>query len=158
VVQAATAGARRIADLYAGCGTWTFRMAGSGAGRVHAVEGDAALVAALSRAAGAAGLAGRVTAEARDLARRPLAAEELRGCDAVVFDPPRAGAREQAQAIAQSAVPLVVAVSCNPATFARDARILADGGYALERVTPVDQFLWTPHVELAAVLRRPGRR
>ena len=86
----------------------------------------------------------------RDLARRPLDPDELRRFDAVVFDPPRAGAKEQAEALAQSYVPIVVAVSCNPATFARDARILVDGGYGLDWVRPVDQFLWSPHLELVA--------
>ena len=91
-----------------------------------------------------------VTAARRDLFTDPLTAPELSRFDAVVFDPPRAGAREQAARIAESSVPTVVAVSCNPATFARDARILTDGGYRLERVIPVDQFVWSAHVELVA--------
>jgi 23S rRNA (uracil1939-C5)-methyltransferase len=91
-----------------------------------------------------------VTTERRDLFANPLTASELSRFDAVVFDPPRAGAREQSTRIAESGVPTVVAVSCNPATFARDARILTDGGYRLERVTPVDQFVWSAHVELVA--------
>jgi 23S rRNA (uracil1939-C5)-methyltransferase len=151
-VMAATAGATRIADLYAGCGAFTFALAGRAS--VHAVEGIAAMVAAINGAAGRAGLAGRVTAEARDLERLPLLADELDGFDAVVFDPPRGGARRQAEALAVSAVATVVAVSCHPGSFARDARILVDGGYAIERVAPVDQFLWSPHVELVAVFRR----
>ena len=92
--------------------------------------------------------------EARDLERRPLLAEDLKKIEAVVFDPPRAGAAEQARQIAKSAAPVAVAVSCNPATFARDARLLVDGGFVLEKVTPVDQFLWSPHIELVAVFRR----
>ena len=149
---AATADAARVADLYAGCGAFTFALAERAA--VHAVEGDAAMAAAIEGGAGRAGLAGRVTAEARDLDRRPLLAGELARFDAVVFDPPRAGARRQAEALAESLVPVVVAVSCNPATFARDARTLVDGGYGIGRVLPVDQFLWSPHVEVAAVFRR----
>ena len=151
-VVAATAGARRIADLYAGCGTFSFALAREAT--VHAVEGDAAMAAAITVAAARAGLAGRIASQARDLDRLPLLADELAGFDAVVFDPPRAGARRQAEALAASAVPLVVAVSCHPGTFARDARILVDGGYRIERVVPLDQFLWSPHVELVAVFRR----
>jgi 23S rRNA (uracil1939-C5)-methyltransferase len=90
----------------------------------------------------------------RDLARDPLQATELDDFDAVVFDPPRAGAKSQSTALATSKVPVVVAVSCNPATFARDARLLTQGGYRLERIVPVDQFLWSPHLELVALLRR----
>jgi len=150
-VVAAASGARRVADLYAGLGTWTFRLASA---RVHAVEGDGALTAALQRAAARAGLAGRVTGETRDLARRPLGAEELAPFDAVVFDPPRAGAAPQAQELARSSVPLVIAVSCNPATFGRDARTLVDGGYRLEAVTPIDQFRYAAHVEVVGVFRR----
>ena len=86
--------------------------------------------------------------------KRPLLAQELKRFDAVVFDPPRAGARAQAAELAVAPVPIVAAVSCNPETFARDARILVDGGFRLARVTPVDQFLWSPHLELAAVFRR----
>jgi 23S rRNA (uracil1939-C5)-methyltransferase len=99
-------------------------------------------------------LAGRVEAETRYLARRPLDGSELRHVDAAVFDPPRAGAAATAEALARSAVPTVIGISCNPATFARDARLLVDGGYALETVTPVDQFRYTPHVELVGVFRR----
>jgi 23S rRNA (uracil1939-C5)-methyltransferase len=151
-VSAALAGASRIADLYAGCGAFTFALAGQAS--VHAVEGMAAMVAAINRAAGRSGLDGRVTAEVRDLERLPLLANELTGFDAVIFDPPRAGARRQAEALAESPVPLVVAVSCHPGTFSRDARALVDGGYVIDRVVPVDQFLWSPHVELVAVFRR----
>ena len=95
-----------------------------------------------------------VKAEARDLFRRPLMPPELRDYDAVVFDPPRQGAQAQSQQLAASKVPVVIAVSCNTATFARDAKILVDGGYKLEAVTPVDQFRHTPHVELVARLAR----
>lgn len=134
-----------IADLFAGCGTFSIPL--SHQARVHAVDADAILLAALT----AAFKGGAHTSEARDLFTAPLLAKELSGFDAVLFDPPRAGAKAQAEALAGSAVPGVIAVSCNPATFARDARILADGGYAMREVRPVDQFLWSPHVELAAL-------
>jgi 23S rRNA (uracil1939-C5)-methyltransferase len=148
----AAQGASRIADLFCGVGTFTFRLAQVGA--VHAADFAAPAIAALKAAAGAAsGLKG-VTAEARDLVRRPVLARELARVDVVVFDPPRAGALEQAREIALSAAPRVVGVSCNPNSFARDARVLCDAGFRLERVLPVDQFLWSPHVELAAVFSR----
>ncbi|MBX6320650.1 MAG: class I SAM-dependent RNA methyltransferase, partial [Rhodospirillaceae bacterium] len=121
---------------------------------VHAVESEEGCVAALRRAAGRAGLAGRVGAEVRDLERNPLTPEELARFDAVLFDPPRAGAREQVACVARSALDTVVAVSCNPATFARDARTLIDAGFRMGPVTPVDQFPWSAHVELVAAFRR----
>ena len=146
----AVVGDRRPAlDLYAGLGTFSFALAQAGA--VHAVEGDAAAFAALAQAAASLP---HVTAERRDLDREPLSAAELAPYAAVVFDPPRAGARRQAEALAASGVETIVAVSCNPATFARDAALLVAGSYRLERVTPVDQFVWTPHLELVAVFRR----
>ena len=116
-------------------------------------------VAALRRAAGdAAGVLRPVTTEVRDLFRRPLASTELQPFDAAVFDPPRAGAQAQTEQLAGSAVPIVVAVSCSPASFARDAAILVRGGYAIERVTPIDQFLYSPHLEVVAVFRRRPTR
>jgi 23S rRNA (uracil1939-C5)-methyltransferase len=145
-------GAETVAELYAGCGTFTFPLVARA--RVHAVERDAAALAALWTAARQAGLAGRITVTAQDLAGMPVLAEDLEGGDCVVFDPPRAGAREQATEIARSSVPAAVAVSCNPKTFARDARILVDGGFKLVEVTPVDQFPWTAHLELVAKFRR----
>lgn len=144
--------AKRVIDLYAGCGTLTFPLARSA--QVHAIEGQAELVAALDTAARRGGIGPRVRAERRDLTRRPLLANDLAEANAIVFDPPREGAREQAAHLAQSRVKTIVGVSCNPATFARDARVLVDAGYALEQVTPVDQFLWTPHLELVGVFRR----
>ena len=95
-----------------------------------------------------------ITAEARDLFRRPLAPYDLRGCDAIVLDPPRAGALEQTRQLPGTKAGVVVGVSCNPVTFARDARVLIDAGFRLETVTPVDQFLWSAHVELVGVFRR----
>ena len=138
-----------VLDLYAGLGTFTFALAG--AGQVHAVEGDAAAVTAL---AGAASRVPSVTVERRDLDRDPLGVAELDRYAAAVFDPPRAGARRQAAALAASSLATVVAVSCNPATFARDAARLIEGGFRLERLVPIDQFVWTPHLELVAVFRR----
>jgi 23S rRNA (uracil1939-C5)-methyltransferase len=146
------AGAARIADLYCGVGTFTFRLAQ--VAPVHAADFAAEAVGALSSAlASAPGLHG-VTAEARDLVRRPVLAEELRKTDVAVFDPPRAGAAEQTAELARSGVARVIGVSCNPATFARDARVLVDAGFRLERVLPIDQFLWSPHVELVGVFGR----
>lgn len=148
----ALAGAKRVADLFSGAGAFTFPLAARS--QVHAVDGDKALIASLRAGADAAGFGGKVTTEVRDLLKRPLVAEELKKFDAVVFDPPRAGASSQAGRITATRIPLVVAVSCNPASFARDAKLLIDGGYRMEKVVPVDQFLWTPHLELVAVFRR----
>jgi 23S rRNA (uracil1939-C5)-methyltransferase len=148
-VLAATGDRRPVIDLYAGLGTFTFALAGTGP--VHAVEGDAAAVAALGQAASS--IAG-ISVERRDLGRNPVPAAELSRYAAAVFDPPRAGARHQAEAFAASALDTVVAVSCNPATFARDAASLVTGGFRLERVVPVDQFVYTPHLELVATFRR----
>jgi 23S rRNA (uracil1939-C5)-methyltransferase len=143
-VLAGVGAAGRIADLYAGCGSLSLPMAKRA--QVHAVEADAALLAALRRATGA--VPGRLSLEERDLERSPLTDAELERFDAVVFDPPRAGAVSQAVQLARSRVGRVVAVSCHPGSFARDARILVDGGYRLERVLPIDQFLWSHHIEL----------
>ena len=144
----------RVADLFSGAGTFTFPLVEGR--RITAVDGDAKLIEALDAAARAAGLGGAVSAEVRNLSRRPLSGAELAGFDAVVIDPPRAGAEAQARVLAGSAVPRVVMVSCNPASFARDAAILLEGGYTLgpEPVTPVDQFVWTRHLELVAVFSR----
>jgi 23S rRNA (uracil1939-C5)-methyltransferase len=143
---------KRIAELYSGTGTFTFDLAKIG--KVHAVEGSRPALAAVEQAARRAQLGHRITTEVRDLERAPLAHQELKGCDAVVFDPPRAGARVQSEVLAKSPVKRIVGVSCNPATFARDARILVDGGYELASIAIVDQFIWSPHVELVAGFRR----
>ncbi len=146
-------GAARAADLYCGAGAFTYRMAEVAA--VHAVDGSAPAVRALTAGLATAPGLKTVRAEARDLARRPVLASELDRVEAVVFDPPRAGAPEQAGEIARSRGPAVaVGVSCNPATFARDAATLAGGGWRLVRVLPVDQFLWSPHIELVGVFTR----
>ena len=151
VLEAASA-ADRVADLFCGVGTFSFRLAERA--RVLAADASAEAIAALGAAvAGAPGLK-PIAAEARDLFRRPVLAQELKGVQAVVFDPPRAGASAQAAQIAASGAGRAIGVSCNPATFARDARILVDGGFLLERVLPVDQFLWSPHVELVGVFSR----
>lgn len=144
--------AKRIAELYAGLGTFTFDLARIG--KLHAVEGSRPSLAALVEAAKRAQLGHRVTTEARDLERAPLTFQELKNFDAVVFDPPRAGAKAQSEMLAKARVKRIVAVSCNPATFARDARALVDGGYDLAAVTIVDQFIWSAHVELVAEFRR----
>jgi 23S rRNA (uracil1939-C5)-methyltransferase len=144
--------AKQIADLFCGVGPFALRLAEKS--RITAFDSDAGAIAALQKAAAATPGLKPVKAEARDLFRRPLVAEELREFDAVVFDPPRQGAQSQAERLAASQVPVVIAVSCNVATFARDARILIDGGYKIQGVTPIDQFRHTPHVELVARFTR----
>ena len=140
-------GAGRVADLFCGAGAFALRLAGEHS--VFAVDNDAAAIAALRRAGN-----GSVEAAARDLFRLPLTAAELAAFDAVLFDPPRAGAAPQAREIATSGVTRVVAISCNAETFARDARILIDGGFVCEGVTPIDQFRYSAHVEIFAAFRR----
>jgi 23S rRNA (uracil1939-C5)-methyltransferase len=147
-VQDGLGPAKHVADLFAGLGTFTFASPGT----VHAVEGAQALVIALQSSANRARRS--VTSEHRDLFRRPLTSAELARFDALIFDPPRAGAPDQVAQIAASAVPTLVAVSCNPATFARDAKILIAGGYRLDWIQPVGQFRWSTHVELAARFSR----
>jgi 23S rRNA (uracil1939-C5)-methyltransferase len=151
--MAALAGAGRVGDLFAGCGAFAFPMAVAGK-RVAAFDLDPRQTAAVDKAARRAGPRLAVTVEARDLERRPLPSSELARFDGVVLDPPRAGALAQCRALAKSAVPTIAYISCNPVTFARDAAVLVAGGYRLERVVPVDQFLWAPHIELAATFRR----
>jgi 23S rRNA (uracil1939-C5)-methyltransferase len=144
-VREALAGCRAIADLFAGLGTFAL-----GCGAAYAAEASRDAAAALKRAALALAI------EHRDLYRRPLAADELARFDGVVLDPPRAGAEEQVRALAGSGVRRIAYVSCNPATFGRDARVLIDGGYVLEWVRPVGQFRWSTHVELAACFSGRG--
>jgi 23S rRNA (uracil1939-C5)-methyltransferase len=152
VVLAAIGKARRVCDLYAGIGTFSLRLARSAT--VHAVEGDAAALAALEAARRVAKGLKPVTTERRDLVRRPLSAKEFARFDAVVLDPPHAGAKPQVELLAKSAMPRIAYVSCNPATLARDLSILVAGGYAVDRVVPVDQFVWSTEVEAVAVLSR----
>jgi 23S rRNA (uracil1939-C5)-methyltransferase len=142
----------RVAELYAGCGTLTFALAKLV--RVAAFEGDAATVGALKQAINQGGVAGRIEAFQRDLARQPLSAQELKAFAAVVLDPPHGGAAAQIGQIAAAAVPTVVYVSCNPATLSRDARVLNGAGYTLAAVTVIDQFLWSARVESVSVFRR----
>ncbi|MGO7587730.1 class I SAM-dependent RNA methyltransferase [Rhizobium leguminosarum] len=144
--------AKRIADLFAGSGTFSLRLARIG--RVHAVEAEAKALAALDHAARNTQGLKPVTVEKRDLFRRPLMTQEFKPYDVVVFDPPRAGAEFQCQELARSAVKKIVAVSCNPLTLARDLAILVEGGYRITQVTPIDQFLWTSHVEVVATLEK----
>jgi 23S rRNA (uracil1939-C5)-methyltransferase len=144
VVEQAVAGCGNILDLFAGAGTFSFRAARHG--RVHAVEGDPLAVRAVQSARHH-----QVTAEIRDLFQDPVT--DLRRYDAAIFDPPYAGAKAQAEALAVSAIPVIVGISCNPASFARDAAILVAGGYRLERAVPVDQFLWSAEVEVVGVFK-----
>lgn len=148
--------AKKVADLFAGAGSFALRIAKKS--EVHAAESDAAALAALDRGIRQASGLKRVTHERRDLFRRPLTFKELAAFDGIVFDPPRAGAEDQCKQIARSDVPFVAAVSCNPGTLARDLAILIAGGYRLTRVVPIDQFLWSPHVEAVALLEKPRRR
>jgi 23S rRNA (uracil1939-C5)-methyltransferase len=148
LVVAACAGATKIADLFCGIGPFALRLAERA--RVLAVDNEAAALAALKRAAAATPGLKPVETQEHDLFKDPLLAADLRRLDAVVFDPPRQGAQAQTRALAASAMPLIVAVSCNPATFARDAAELVRGGYRLVEVTPVDQFRYSAHVEIVA--------
>lgn len=144
--------AKRVADLFAGCGTFALPLAETA--EVHAVEGEKAMTAALDKGWREAQGLKRVTSEARDLFRRPLMPDELSRFDAVVIDPPRAGAEAQIAELAQAAVPVIAHVSCNPVSFARDARTLVDAGYHLDWVQVVDQFRWSVHTELVAQFSR----
>jgi 23S rRNA (uracil1939-C5)-methyltransferase len=153
LVMAHVGAATAVADLFAGVGPFALRLAERA--RVTAIDRDQAAIAALDAAVRTTAGLKPVAAERRDLFRHPCSAAELARFEACVFDPPRQGAQAQAEALAASRVPVVVAVSCNPSTLARDARVLVDGGYRLTRVTPVDQFRYTPHVEVVALFVRP---
>jgi 23S rRNA (uracil1939-C5)-methyltransferase len=151
--ERALAGAKRVTDLFCGAGAFALRLARRH--EVFAVDADPAAIGALARAAAMTPGLRKLETETRDLFRRLLQADELAEFDAALIDPPRAGALEQARALAASHLPLVVSISCNAGTFARDARILIDGGFQVESVTPLDQFRFSAHVEIAAVFRRP---
>jgi 23S rRNA (uracil1939-C5)-methyltransferase len=143
---------KRVADLFSGCGPFALRIAETAL--VHAVESDAKALASLDVTARATPGLRQISTETRDLFRRPLLQPELERHDAIVIDPPRAGCEAQAKQLAVSKVPLIISISCDQATFARDAAIMIAGGYRLESVTPVDQFSHTGHLEVVGVLRR----
>lgn len=151
-VRDAVGRAQKITDLFAGSGTFTLPL--SEQADIHAVEGDAAMMAALDKGWRMVGGLHRVICETRDLFRRPLEPDEFRHVEAVVIDPPRAGAEAQVATLARSGVPVIAMVSCNPVTFARDARVLVQAGYRLDWVQAIDQFRWSAHVELAARFSR----
>jgi 23S rRNA (uracil1939-C5)-methyltransferase len=151
-VRGTAEGAKRLADLFAGIGTFTFALAAHA--EVDAFEADEAAIGALAEAVRATPKLKPVRTFRRDLFRAPLSVKEVARYDAVVLDPPRAGAKAQAEALAESKVPRIVMVSCNPGTCARDLRILVDGGYRITRIVPVDQFLFSAHIELVAKLER----
>ncbi|WP_319530075.1 class I SAM-dependent RNA methyltransferase [uncultured Cohaesibacter sp.] len=152
MVLEAVGESKRVMDLFCGSGTFALRMANKA--QIWALEGDEAALKSLERGwRFGAGLKG-IKPERRDLFRRPVLASEMKKFDALVFDPPRAGAKAQCEEIAKARIPVVAAVSCNPGTLARDLRILVDGGYKIRSVTPVDQFLFSPHVECVAILER----
>ena len=151
-VEEITANASRVIDLFAGSGTFALPLAKRA--EVHAVEGEAAMLGALDRGWREGHQLRRVTTETRDLFRRPLEADELRHFDAAVIDPPRAGAEAQIETLAASEVKIIAMVSCNPVTFARDARTLVDAGFAMPWIQVVDQFRWSPHVEVVASFTR----
>lgn len=155
-VRDITEGASRVIDLFAGCGTFSLPLAREA--EVHAVEGDASMLASLEAGWRYGTGLKAVTTETRDLCRRPLMPDELAKADVVVLDPPRAGAEAQVAEIVQSNVPRIAYVSCNPVSFARDAAILVGGGYLLEWVQVVDQFRWSAHVELVASFAAPHMR
>lgn len=147
-----TEGVSSVIDLFGGIGTLSLELLPQK--HVHVAEGDAEAAAAVAQTARLPNLRGSLSVERRDLAGEPVPAQDLGKYDAAIIDPPRAGAAGQARELAGSGIATIVAVSCDPGTFARDARILVDGGYALEEVIPIDQFLWSPHVELVARFRR----
>ena len=152
LVTAHVGKAKRVADLFAGIGPFALRLAETM--RVTAADSDSNAIAALKRAAALTAGLKAVEVSLRDLFRRPYVAAELKGFDAVVFDPPRQGAQAQARELAASKVPIVIAVSCDATTFARDAALLISGGYKIGAVTPVDQFRYSHHVEIVATFRR----
>jgi 23S rRNA (uracil1939-C5)-methyltransferase len=153
--ERALADTKKVADLFCGAGAFALRLARRH--EVFAADADPAATGALARAAATTSGLRTLTTDTRDLFRRPLRPDELAAFDAALIDPPRAGAFEQARAIAASALPLVVSISCNVGTFARDARVLIDGGFQIGSVIPLDQFRFSAHVEIAAIFRRPKK-
>ena len=153
--ERALADTKKVADLFCGAGAFALRLARRH--EVFAADADPAATGALARAAATTSGLRTLTTDTRDLFRRPLRPDELAAFDAALIDPPRAGAFEQARAIAASDLPLAVSISCNVGTFARDARVLIDGGFQIGSVIPLDQFRFSAHVEIAAVFRRPKK-
>ncbi|TDI61656.1 MAG: 23S rRNA (uracil(1939)-C(5))-methyltransferase RlmD [Alphaproteobacteria bacterium] len=151
-VRREVGGASQIADLFSGCGTFSYPLAAQA--KVDAFDIDIEMVEAARRALPKGQDAPRLVSNRRDLFKEPLTVSELAHYDAVVLDPPRAGAKTQCRELAKSEVPDIVMVSCNPATFSRDARTLVDGGYVMDSVQPIDQFLWSAHIELVASFYR----
>ncbi len=151
-VQAATSGAKRVADLF--CGIGTFALPVSRYANVTAFDSAAEMIDALTKASNEAGIGNKLNAQRRDLFKRPVQASEFKNVDMAILDPPRVGALEQAKQLALSDLQRIVYVSCNPATFARDARFLVNEGFQMGTVQPIDQFLWSPHTELIAVFDR----
>ncbi len=152
LVKEAIGDARKVVDLFSGAGTFSLPLASTAT--IHAAENDEAALAALDRAARKAQGLKPVTVEKRDLFRRPLTRDELKRFDAAVIDPPRAGAEAQTRELAASGLKRIAMVSCNAQTLARDLRLLLDGGYRVRRIAPIDQFLWSPHIEIVAALTR----
>lgn len=152
-VKQALGAQKRIVDLFSGVGTFALPLAETM--EVHAVEGDAAMTKALDLAARSSANLHRISVETRDLFRRPLEPDELKSFTAAVIDPPRAGAEAQTGRLSASKIPVIATVSCNPVTFARDAKALTEAGYRLDWVQVVDQFRWSSHVELVARLSWP---
>jgi 23S rRNA (uracil1939-C5)-methyltransferase len=152
LVKHAVGDAERIVDLFAGAGTFTLPLAANAA--VHAVEGEEVAIRALGRAAKKTAGIKPVTTEVRDLFRKPLDWKDLQRFDAAVIDPPRAGAEAQTRALATSGLKRIAMVSCNATTYARDLKILTGAGWSVSRIAPVDQFIWSPHIEIVAALER----
>ncbi len=150
-------GTGKVVELYAGCGAFGLPLAAAGF-RVAAYEGAVDMVKALTQAAGRNGFGGRISGHVRDLVRQPLRPTELAGMDLVLLDPPRGGAAAQVELLCESQVPAIVYVSCNPASFARDGAMLAEAGFELAHVTPVDQFVYTPHLEVVGLFLRKADR
>jgi 23S rRNA (uracil1939-C5)-methyltransferase len=152
LVLASLGKSKSVADLFCGIGPFALRIAEKA--KVTAIDSDKSAIASLARAARLTTGIKPLKAEVRDLMREPLVTNELKEFDAVVFDPPRAGAEAQARKLAKSNVKIIVAVSCDPASFARDAEILVSGGYRLKSLNAVDQFKWTSHVEIVGTFSR----
>lgn len=152
LVQEAIGNARKVVDLFAGAGTFSLPLAANAT--IHAVESEEAALASLQQAGRKASGLKPITTEKRDLFRRPLIRTELQKFDAAVIDPPRTGAEAQTRELAASGIKRVAMVSCNAATFARDLKIMLQAGWRATRITPVDQFLWSAHIEIVAALER----